>query len=154
MSGRKRFHRLSRTGMTLVDGVVALAVLAVLTALLVPQFRTPSQEEQALQRNLQQLRDRIELHRFRHEGRLPGAGGTEADLVADLFRGKSKIIAPAGVRSQQDRMPANPINGKSSVLVSEANPCDGSTGWWYHPGTGELRANVAEPQHGAILSSL
>ncbi|MGC1275613.1 MAG: type II secretion system protein [Planctomycetaceae bacterium] len=138
--------------MTLADGLVALAVFAILIAFALPQFKSPDTKEVSLQRSLQKLRDQIDLYRFRHDSRLPGDEGTETDLLNDLQR---TMPVEASSRSA---FPANPINGKSTVLVSESHPRDGSTGWWYRPSTGEIRANVEEPQPDGrtdtVLSSL
>lgn len=134
--------------MTLADGTVALSVFAILIAFVVPQFSSPDAKEVALQRTLQDLRDRIDLYRFQNESRLPGDEGTEIDLIKDLQR------ATSVENGQADTFPTNPINGKTSVVVSELHPRDGSSGWWYRPSTGEIRANIEKSRQGEHASEV
>jgi type II secretory pathway pseudopilin PulG len=149
------WRRCDRAGMTLGDTTVAVAVLAVLLAILVPQFRSHELNAAgtAGDEALQALRNRIEVYRFRNDGRLPGEAGTEADFLADLQLSHGDLAvktadlagsSPARSKSSS-LMPPNPHNGSNRIHVGDAPPRGSLAGWWYQPQTGDLRAIERSP---------
>ena len=74
--------RLIQAGFTLVELLIVVIILAVLAAIIVPQFSsaTIDAQEAALDANLARVRSAIELYQAQHAGAYPGAnassGGT------------------------------------------------------------------------------
>ena len=67
----KYLHR----GFTLVELLIVVIILAILAAIVVPQFSssTVDAQEAALDANLNGLRSAIELYKVQHSGKYPGA---------------------------------------------------------------------------------
>ncbi len=67
----KHLHR----GFTLVELLIVVIILAILAAIVIPQFSssTVDAQEAALDANLNTMRSAIELYQAQHGGRYPGA---------------------------------------------------------------------------------
>lgn len=74
MSAPKMKQRMQR-GFTLVELLIVTIILAILAAIVVPQFSaaTTDAQEGALDANLSAVRSAIELYRVQHGGNYPGA---------------------------------------------------------------------------------
>lgn len=72
MSHRKRFKQ---RGFTLVELLIVVIILAILAAIVVPQFGSSTEDARAatLKSDLANLRDAIELYYHQHNGNYPGA---------------------------------------------------------------------------------
>src|SRR5918996_4328030 len=70
--------RLIQAGFTLVELLIVVIILAVLAAIIVPQFSSATKDAQdaALDANLSSIRSAIELYRAQHNGAYPGAIGS------------------------------------------------------------------------------
>ena len=73
---RRKFD--ARSGFTLVELLIVVIILAILAAIVVPQFSTSANDAQfaALQQNLSTIRSAIELYRVQHNGVYPGANAS------------------------------------------------------------------------------
>jgi len=65
----------AQAGFTLVELLIVVIILAILAAIVVPQFSTATRDAQeaALDSNLSAMRSAIELYRVQHNGAYPGA---------------------------------------------------------------------------------
>jgi prepilin-type N-terminal cleavage/methylation domain-containing protein len=72
MSHRKRFKQ---RGFTLVELLIVVIILAILAAIVVPQFGSSTEDARVatLKSDLANLRDAIELYYHQHNGNYPGA---------------------------------------------------------------------------------
>ena len=143
MGKATRIH--SQTGFTLVELLIVAIILAILAAIVVPQFASTTEDakEAALRSNLANIRGAISLYRQQH-GAYPstvaatggtctgGAAGTGAAesgqaLVDQLTRytnanGQSCTLPVGGTFQfgpylDENTLPANPVTGSSAVLV-------------------------------------
>ena len=147
-------------GFTLIELLLVVVILGILAAVAIPQLSDSSQEARAssLQTNLAVFRNAVEYYRTNHLGKYPGypvgGGAPTAALTSDQLllasRADGSTAAPgtAGYGFGpyiRERMPENPINGLSTVLIvadGAAFPAaDNSTGWIYQPQIGKVRAN-------------
>ena len=143
-----------QTGFTLVELLIVAIILAILAAIVVPQFAstTVDAQEAALRSNLSGIRGAISLYRQQHgeyPGLLtavpsgvcsgtPGAGAAESRpaLVGQLTRyteGQGEACSrtdagtyPFGPYLDENDLPANPVTGSIAVLfVGAADPAAG-----------------------------
>ena len=143
-----------QTGFTLVELLIVAIILAILAAIVVPQFATTTvdAQEAALRANLSAIRGAIDLYRQQHgeypafsaaTGGVCGAGTagtgaveTQQALEDQLSRytnatGQSCSITnagafPFGPYIKDSQIPANPVTGDNSVLiVPAADPAAG-----------------------------
>ena len=132
-------------GFTLVELLIVAIILAILAAIVVPQFATTTTDaqESALRANLSAIRGAIDLYRQQH-GEYPGAlastggtctGGTagtgaletQPALEEQLSRytnanGQSCTLTVGGSFQfgpyiKEDAIPANPITGSNTVAI-------------------------------------
>ena len=158
------FGRLRRrdAAFTLVEILIVVVILGILAAIVIPQFSNASQtaRENTLKDDLRYLRVQIAVFRAQHEDVSPGypagnasAAPTEDDFVAQMTKPTNQHCGVANAASAEykfgaylQKMPRNPMNEKSTVLVvgnGEALPApDGSTGWIYQPETQKIIANT------------
>ena len=134
-----------QSGFTLVELLIVAIILAILAAIIVPQFAstTIDAQESALRANAAGMRSAIDLYRQQHgeyPGRLtaapggactatPGAGAvnTEAALIAQLTlytnasgQACSAQLAglyPFGPYIQDEVLPTNPITDSAAVAI-------------------------------------
>lgn len=66
--------KLMQQGFTLVELLIVVIILAILAAIVIPQFSsaTTDAQESALDSNLNALRSAIDLYRVQHNGKYPG----------------------------------------------------------------------------------
>lgn len=134
-------------GFTLVELLIVAIILAILAAIIVPQFAstTTDAKESALRSNLAAVRAAIDLYRQQH-GVYPGVnpsngatctggtkgtgtGGDGVTLRDQLVRytdqaGNSCSLATAGAETfpfgpylKEDQIPANPVTGSAAIEV-------------------------------------
>ena len=128
---------------TFIELLIVVAVLGILAAIVLPEFREYSQKakESNAKANLRILRNAIERYAVRHNGVAPG-------YVDD-----DSTIAPTGLITKfhlEDgyllEVPENQINGLSTIWAISngaafpASP-DNTTGWLYKPSTKEIKLN-------------
>ena len=132
-----------QSGFTLVELLIVAIILAILAAIIIPQFAstTVDAQESALRANASAMRSSIDLYRQQH-GQYPaataatggtcsgtagtGAVGTQQAIQDQLTRysnaaGQTCSVADAGFvfgpYVQDDALPANPISGSSVIAI-------------------------------------
>lgn len=150
-------HRLTH-GFTLVEILIVVVILAILAALVVPQFSNAAKlsRENVLKEDLRYLRSQIMVYQAQHDGVAPGYpnGDTTQTPTAEAFVAQmtSSTNAAGGVGAGPgysfgpylSRMPANPMNEMDSVRVVASWPAAaaGTHGWIYQPSTLRLAADA------------
>ena len=132
-----------QSGFTLVELLIVAIILAILAAIIVPQFAstTVDAQESALRANLSGMRSAIDLYRQQH-GEYPGvsasSGGTctgtlgtgaaaSQQAIEDQLTRYSNALGQTcslpetgfvfGPYIQEDALPANPISGSTVVAI-------------------------------------
>ena len=134
-------------GFTLVELLIVVVILAILAAVVIPRFSTVSEEarESAVYNDVQALRSAIALYRVQHDETYPGISGWD-QFVTQLTTQTDASGSP-GTKYGPYVRPPFPTNSVSSLntgknVSSMPASADGTTGWIYHPGNGELRINT------------
>jgi len=152
-SNKRRFleAEMRNKGFTLVEILIVVIILGILAAIVIPQFTEASNDarESSLVSDLQTVRSQLELYKVQHLDTYP------TDLITQLTSktdGDGTVDANGAFGPYLQKFPSNPFvtgndadgNPKGSLVdtTSDANPADGSTGWWYDADTGEFRANT------------
>lgn len=152
-------------GFTLVELLIVAILLAILAAIVVPQFAstTTDAEESALRANLAAMRSAVDLYRQQH-GEYPGASassggacttgigtgaaGNVQALIDQLTRysnaaGGSCALQEAGYAYgpylKEDTLPTNPVSDVATfVIINTGNlnmTADGAAGGWKYDTT-------------------
>jgi len=133
--GRKRY------AFTLVEVLIVVAILGILAALIIPEYRNYTQKakESAAKETLQIMRTAI-VRYFVQYGVAPGYPGdnTDANPLEPSF------YTPLIREHYVSDLPKNPFNGLSSVLMikdGEPLPAEATSeyGWIYKAQTREFR---------------
>ncbi len=151
-----------RRAFTLVELMIIIVILAILAALVVPQFSTATRlsRESALREDLRFLRTQILIYNAQHDGTPPGYpnGDSSASPTAEVFieqmTGPSDDHGNVGTKADPTyrygpythKMPTNPINDLATVqIVGDSFPAaaDDSHGWIYQPTTLTIAADAS-----------
>lgn len=125
----------NRTAFTLIEVLIVVVIMAILAAVIVPQFTasTDDAKESAMRFNTHTLRSQVELYRGHH--------GEYPDPLSELTQ-----VSDQGYGPYIDEIPPEPFSGSAEVTNVTADPItasdvDGNGGWLYNSKTGEIRAN-------------
>lgn len=151
-------------GYSLIEILIVVVILGVLGAIVLPRFSDASNttRENNLKDDLRYTRTQIIVFKAQHNDTAPGyptgktsASPTEQDfllqmtLPTDEFCNPYKSSAGKKLGPYLKKMPVNPLNGLSTILIvpngSSMPPAglpDNSTGWIYKPQTLELIPNT------------
>lgn len=125
---------------TLVEILIVVVILAVLAAVVIPQFfdTTEDANKSSVLINLHTLRSQIQIYRLEHDGTLPGADlmelATQTDKNGNL--GGGNRYGP-----YVNELPANPFTASAAVKTITNSPAkdtdvSDSHGWLYNTTTG------------------
>ncbi|MBC8328990.1 MAG: prepilin-type N-terminal cleavage/methylation domain-containing protein [Planctomycetes bacterium] len=150
--------RTERTGFTLFEVLIVVAILLILAGMAVPAFQDTVDDARATstRQELQRVRTAIDYYSFQHQEQLPGWNGGSWDevtlrnqlLMASDLGGITAAPGTSGYAYGPyltEGVPANPYNDLESILIiapggSMATAND-STGWVYFAADGSFRAN-------------
>jgi prepilin-type N-terminal cleavage/methylation domain-containing protein len=141
----------ARSGFTLVEILIAVAILALLAAIALPQFTSDKEEGKAsaMVSSLSVLRTAIDSYWTQHD-KFPGQGGA-LEFADQLLKSTNKAGTTGagtgfgyGPYLRNGKLPINPLTGTSTVKVVSAMPTEpaGTEAWIYASTTGEVRCNV------------
>ena len=152
----------SARAFTLIELLVVVVILAIVAAIVIPQFSNASQSARSsmLLDDLRILRTQIQVFKAQHLDVAPGYPGldptatpTEADFVTHMTQASTAggdTAAPGTdgylFGPYMREIPENPINGRTTVQVvadGEAFPAaaDDSHGYVYQPESCTLKAD-------------
>ena len=163
-----QFNSQRQHGFTLVELLIVVIILAILAAIVVPQFSssTKDAQEAALDTTLAEMRNAIELYYHQHNSTYPAANGDGTNLAGTAAAFTSQLTkfsdAVGNVADKKDStfkygpylkkqtLPANPVDN-SSALAINAGATEGDItatgtdagGWWFDKVSGKFIANVA-----------
>jgi general secretion pathway protein G len=129
-------------GITLIEVLIVVIVLAILAAVVTPQFSRASTDTQlgTLRGNLLDVRAQVRLYRTQHGDRYPTLQQFVAQMTqptnAEGHTGSQKT-AEFNFGPYLHAIPLNPYTGKNSVTSGEV----GTSDWYYDETTGLFRAN-------------
>ena len=146
----------SSRGFTLVEVLIVVAVLAIMTATVLPQFTAANDDalESALREDLKLLRSQIELYKYQHKGNYPGKGSIHAQDFLDAMLLSSDLDGTTGPINTKPfgpyfigQLPPNPYTGGTQVrlvddVAADVPDDDPVVGWIYNPATGKIKANT------------
>ena len=139
--------RRAKRAFTLTEILIVIAILGILAALVLPEFKMHSQQakESAAKDDLRILRNAIELYFVQH-GDVPPGYPDDDNTKEPTFTTFSKAMTEFERRLSE--MPENPFNqialmkviGNNELFPQEAADTD-TYGWVYKPATKTLRLN-------------
>ncbi|MCP4093261.1 MAG: prepilin-type N-terminal cleavage/methylation domain-containing protein [Planctomycetes bacterium] len=151
---------LQKQGFTLIEIVVAAAILLMLASMAVPAFQgTVADAEVAATRSmLARVRTAVDFYAFQHQEEMPGhdpiGGSWSSSVFSNQLRMWSDIDGNTAAQGAvgypfgpylNEKLPTNPYNGLATVTIvppgSDINGPDDSTGWIYWAATGTFRIN-------------
>jgi prepilin-type N-terminal cleavage/methylation domain-containing protein len=118
-----RSNPIRQSGFTLVELLIVVIILAILAAIVVPQFSsaTTDANEAALDSNIGALRSAVELYKAQHNGAYPGAVATNAGAGC-AAPGAKGTAAAAGAQALIDELSyASDGNGNTCTVADTAN---------------------------------
>ena len=171
MSDRNRSYRGARDGFTLVELLIVVIILAILAAIVVPQFiaSTDDAREAAVDTNLRNMRAAIDLYYQQHNeypsanGDGVNAAGTNLAFISQMTQftdndgdvAATKNVATGhiyGPYLRRSSLPADPIKNVSTLVIvpvaSEGTlpvPADAGDpgGWKFDKIAGQIILNHA-----------
>ena len=123
-------------GFTLVEILIVVVILAILAAIVVPQFTSAAEDakESRVTKDLQSLRSQLALYRFDHKNSYP------TDIVTQLTTQTDVNGNPGSDYGPYLRMfPVNPFIDNEGDAVKVDG--EAGSGWKYTAATGQLLAN-------------
>lgn len=142
----RRFEMRSNSGtdrgFTLVEILIVVVILAILAAIVIPNFTDAGEttRENSTKMNLFRIRTQIEIYREQHDGVLPTLAefGDQMTLASDVD-GNTAAPGTDGYRFGPYLMsiPVNPHFPGNDISDGAA----GTSAWYYDQTTGDFRAN-------------
>ncbi|MBI1367445.1 MAG: hypothetical protein GC162_02200 [Planctomycetes bacterium] len=163
MSAFDHAHPTRRPGLTIVDVIFTIAILAVLVVLIPPQLSSASSAalNNTLREDLKNLRRQIELYAAQHHNVGPGfrdgntlSQPTESAFIEQMIGWTDGSGRASASNSSVFRygpylraVPADAVNGRASIrMINLGAPLPdkarGEAGWIYHAGTLDIRPDA------------
>jgi type IV pilus assembly protein PilA len=158
----------NRSGFTLVEILIVVVILSVLAAIAIPQFNSSTEDAKlsALDTDLAELRNAIELYYHQHGATYPGANNNLTGVAAaSAAEAQTAFTAQLTLYTDGDgvssttksatykygpymkKIPKNPFNDLNSIVadITETDitvaASSGSAGWKFYTNTGRVIAN-------------
>ena len=127
-------------GFTLVELLIVAIILAILAAIVIPQFGEASSDVKlsALKSNLHTVRTQLQLYKFQHNETYP-ALLTWSDQMTKKTDADGTVNASGAFGPYLLKMPQNPIDNSSAIAATQ----NGAGGWAYDAASGLFRSNDA-----------
>ncbi len=127
-----------RGGFTLVELLIVAIILAILAAVVIPQFGESAQDTKisVVKASLHTVRSQLELYRLQHNTTYPLLA-TWSDQMTKKTDADGTVNASGKYGPYLLTVPVNPMDNTSSLSATQ----DGSGGWTYVQGTGVFQAN-------------
>lgn len=144
MNDRRFFRPAARAAFTLVEILTVVMILAIIGAIVVPQFAGASDDAKlnAVKSDLQMMRSQLELYRLQHGGQYPSSAAnfpsqmtmyTDTSHATSATKTGNYVLGPYLLD-----VPDNPFTSTNDVTTSAAGT---TKAWYYNPATGEFRTN-------------
>jgi type IV pilus assembly protein PilA len=137
-----------KSGFTLVEVMIVVAILGILAAIVMPQVQgyTQKAKEAAAKDNLRILREAIERYAAEHNDVPPGYPNDDPTQTPTAMRFSIQMAKNQDYLSE---MPKNPFNGSIFVACytddrSLSEVATGFFGYLYKPATKEIRLDSTE----------
>jgi len=134
-----------KRGFSLVELVIVVAVLGIMAAIVVPQFRSQSTQARmaVVKDSLRILRSAIELYTSQHGGVPPGYENDDPETPPTSSDFYQQLVVD---RNYLARIPKNPFNNLKTIKMignSETFPSDpvDGYGWVYQAATKTIKLN-------------
>jgi general secretion pathway protein G len=140
-------------GFTLVEILIVVIILAVLAAIVLPQFgqATTDARLSSLKSNLQTIRAQLQTYKVEHVDAFPDTGFCQQMTIFTDTSGGTAVAADSvhSLGPYLMNVPPNPISTSSSIrIVNGATTTftapTTDAGWWYNSTTGEFRADLRD----------
>jgi len=137
----------ARTAFTLVEILIVVVILAILAAIVIPQFApvTTQASTSRLITDLKTVRSAIEYYKVQHNDTLPGAGGA---TFGQALTGRTDLSGAVGTDCGPYllQLPVNPFNELDTVEIEAgtAGLGSGNCGWHFDSLTGLFSADTDE----------
>lgn len=127
---------MQRPGFTLIELLIVIVILAILAAIVIPQFGQATEDARlsVLQNTLATVRSQIAMYALQHSDTDP----TDAGFV-DQMIGQTDISGDTTGTDFGPYVQDIPINPFSNTNVVSTNAVGATEGWYYS--AGEFRAN-------------
>ncbi|MDA1049037.1 MAG: type II secretion system protein [Planctomycetota bacterium] len=136
-------------GFTLVEILIVVVIMAVLAAVVVPQFAgsTDDAKQSTAEFNLGTLRSVAQTFRAHHAGAKPALSGTTIDALTKETNPAGTVAAGGGLGPYLVALPENPFTGKptvKAVATAGTSPvaadvtANNAGGWIYDASTGNF----------------
>lgn len=125
-------------GFTLIEILVVVALLAILAAVVIPQFGTAADDarETALRGDLMGMRKQLQLYRIHHAGNYPTTLN-QLTQKTDVNGDEGGSFGP-----YMQALPVNPFTETNDIQTGAKG--NGSQAWYYNATTGEFYPNDAD----------
>lgn len=132
-------------GFTLVEVLLVVVILAILAAIVVPQFTNAALQsrENAIKMDLFRIRSQLEVFREQHNGHWPELARFEDQLTMATNVYGTTDAADGSLRfgPYLREIPKNPETGTRDVTADSPDP---TKAWYYDETTGQFKANHSE----------
>jgi prepilin-type N-terminal cleavage/methylation domain-containing protein len=147
MTNALSLSRSARSGFSLVELVIVVVIIGILAAIAIPRLSRGA----AGATDIAVLRKAIDLYAAEHNGSFPTVAAftsalttySQVDGATSTTRTATHIYGPY-IRSIP-ALKVGPSATRTNTIAdaSSATIGAGTAGWFYHPTTGEIRANLA-----------
>lgn len=139
----------NKKAFTLVEILIVVVILAVLAAIVIPQFTNASADSNTttLKGNLQTVRAQIQLYKVQHDDLLPGQAVIGGDVAEQDFKDALTTFdgsyGPYLQRFPKNLYISDPAASDSVTCVNDplaAPTGNEGTGWWFNVANVDFRA--------------